>query len=78
LLGGEGYGRVDLRVTEEGSPYVLEVNPNPDLSSDAGFANMARALGWTYDTLVGKIVDEAVTRSSSRSSGVARASGAVA
>lgn len=78
LLGGEGYGRVDLRVTEEGSPYVLEVNPNPDLSSDAGFANMARALGWTYDTLVGKIVDEALSRPSSRPSGVALASEALA
>jgi len=62
LLGGEGYGRVDLRVTENGSPYVLEVNPNPDLSSDAGFANMARVRGWNYDAVVGKVVEEALTR----------------
>lgn len=62
LLGGEGYGRVDLRVTEDGSPYVLEVNPNPDLSSDAGFANMARVRGWNYDAVVGKVVEEALAR----------------
>ena len=32
----KGYGRVDLQVTEQGEVYVLEVNPNPDLSMDAG------------------------------------------
>lgn len=61
-LGGEGYGRVDLRVTADGHPWVLEVNPNPDLSSDAGFARMGRARGWDYDTLVTKIVEEALAR----------------
>ena len=42
---GEGYGRVDLRVDEQGQPWVLEVNPCPDLSSDAGLARMGRAVG---------------------------------
>ena len=59
---GEGYGRVDLRVTEDGQPYVLEVNPSPDLSSNAGLARMAQAFGWDYDELVNQIVDEALTR----------------
>jgi D-alanine-D-alanine ligase len=62
-LGGEGYGRVDMRVTSEGEPWVLEVNPNPDLSTDAGFAGMARVHGWDYDALVGQVVQEALTRS---------------
>jgi D-alanine-D-alanine ligase len=61
-LGGEGYGRVDLRVTEDGRPWVLEVNPNPDISGDAGFARMARARGWDYDALVSTVVAEAMTR----------------
>ncbi len=56
-VGGRGYGRVDLRVDREGQPWVLEVNPNPDLSTDAGLANMARAYGWTYDELVLQIVE---------------------
>lgn len=61
-LGGEGYGRVDMRVSAEGQPYVLEVNPNPDLSTDAGYACMARAEGWDYDTLVANVVKEAMDR----------------
>ena len=62
-LGGEGYGRVDMRISPEGEPWVLEVNPNPDLSTDAGFAGMARVHGWDYDALVGQVVEEAMTRS---------------
>jgi len=62
LTGAEGYGRVDLRVTDDGQPYVLEVNPCPDLSSNAGLARMGQAYGWSYDELVHQIVDEALTR----------------
>jgi D-alanine-D-alanine ligase len=63
VSGGEGYGRVDLRVTEDGRPYVLEVNPCADLSADAGLARMGRAFGWSYDDLVLQILDEALMRS---------------
>ena len=75
MSGGEGYGRVDLRVNGEGQPYVLEVNPCPDLSSDAGLARMGRAFGWSYDDLVMQIVDEALTRSQSHRAAAALVSG---
>ncbi|MGH7497503.1 MAG: D-alanine--D-alanine ligase family protein, partial [Gemmatimonadales bacterium] len=75
MASGEGYGRVDLRVTEEGQPYVLEVNPCPDLSSNAGLARMGRAFGWSYDELVMQVVDEALMRSQSHSAAAALVSG---
>ncbi|NOT09113.1 MAG: hypothetical protein HOP28_13015 [Gemmatimonadales bacterium] len=62
LTGSKGYGRVDLRITEQGEVFVLEVNPNPDLSIDAGLARMARARGWEYGELLLKVVDEASER----------------
>ena len=52
---GHGYGRVDFRLDDEGSPWLLEVNPNPDSSPDDGLAYMAMAHGWTYDELVMRI-----------------------
>ena len=62
LAGSQGYGRVDLRITESGEVYVLEVNPNPDLSSDAGLTRMARARGWEYGELIMRVVEEALSR----------------
>lgn len=59
---GRGYGRVDLRVDGKGRPWVLEVNPNPDISEDAGLANMARARGWSYADLILAIVEAALVR----------------
>jgi D-alanine-D-alanine ligase len=61
-----GYGRIDIRIAPDGHPYVLEVNPNPDISDDAGLSRMASALGWDYDTLILKVVDEALGRSERR------------
>jgi D-alanine-D-alanine ligase len=75
MASGEGYGRVDLRVNEDGQPYVLEVNPCPDLSSNAGLARMGRAFGWSYDDLVMQVVDEALMRSQSQNAAAALVSG---
>lgn len=58
-VNGWGYGRVDLRIDTDGCPWVIEVNPNPDISSDAGLVRMAKAYGWSHEDLVHHIVDTA-------------------
>lgn len=57
---GKGYGRVDLRVDAEGRPWVLEVNPNPDLTDEAGLSRMGRAAGWDYPELIRRIAEVAL------------------
>ncbi len=78
LTEGEGYGRVDLRVDSSGQPYVLEVNPNPDLSDSAGLSRMAKVFGWEYEELIFRVVEEALGRSHSRQAAAALVSGASA
>jgi D-alanine-D-alanine ligase len=67
-LDGAGYGRVDFRIAEDGMPFILEVNPNPDLSPSCGLAHMAGIHGWSYHELVGIIVEEALERAGSSTS----------
>jgi D-alanine-D-alanine ligase len=64
---GYGYGRVDLRVDRAGQPWILEVNPDPDISDDAGLSRMAEAAGWSYEELIFKIAELALSSESRRS-----------
>lgn len=52
-----GYARIDLRLGEDGRPYVIEANPNPALSHDEDFAESARAAGIEYGALLQRIVN---------------------
>lgn len=56
------YGRVDMRLQADGRVHVIEVNPNPWLSSKAEFAMAARKSGRTYTQLVEEIVELAMAR----------------
>jgi D-alanine-D-alanine ligase len=56
------YGRLDLRVTDEGKVYVIEANPNPWLDPAAEFAMAAKESGRSYKELIGEIVELAMKR----------------
>jgi D-alanine-D-alanine ligase len=62
LAGGEGYGRVDLRIDRAGKPWILEVNSNPDISPDAGLARMARVAGLEYADMIHAVCETALKR----------------
>lgn len=51
------YGRIDIRVDSKGKIYVLEVNANPCLSPDAGFAAATDKAGMTYSDFVKDLLD---------------------
>jgi D-alanine-D-alanine ligase len=59
-VGGQGYGRVDLRIDESGRPWILEVNANPDISPDAGLARMAGVAGMDYPAVIKRICEHAL------------------
>jgi len=62
LVGGHGYGRVDMRIDGAGRPWILEVNANPDVAPDAGFARMASVAGIEYPALVRTLCELALER----------------
>ena len=62
VMGCRDYGRVDFRLSPDNQPYILEVNPNPDISPEAGLARSARASGRTYSQLIGEVVGLALQR----------------
>lgn len=52
--------RVDVRVDKEGKPWVLELNVNPSLALEAGFAGAAAVAGLEYPSLIERIVNDAL------------------
>ncbi|MHB8863639.1 MAG: D-alanine--D-alanine ligase family protein [Pirellulaceae bacterium] len=56
------YGRIDLRLTEAGEIYVIEVNANCYLEQESEYAMAAAATGIEYNELIARIVEAAQER----------------
>jgi D-alanine-D-alanine ligase len=60
-VGCRDYGRIDLRV-RDGIYYILDVNPNADISSDASLACAAELVGYSYGEAASRIIRLAAGR----------------
>jgi D-alanine-D-alanine ligase len=62
LTGCRDYARIDFRVRLPGRPYILEVNPNPDFSPDAGMSGGLQSAGMTHAQFTVRLVKNALER----------------
>ncbi len=58
------YARVDLRLDATGQIYVIDVNPNPDISPQAGMARAIGVYGLTFQEFVRGLLERAFRRKS--------------
>lgn len=66
-IGLTGYGRIDMRMrASDNKLFVLEANPNPDISEDAGFMRAAGTSGRTFDGTINEILLLAIEKKSMR------------
>ncbi len=57
----DGYARVDFRVDENGQPWILEINSNPCLSPDAGFAAALHNAGIPFFNAIDQVINAALS-----------------
>jgi D-alanine-D-alanine ligase len=62
VLGCRDYARVDFRVRPNGTPYILEVNPNPDFSPEAGLSGALQTAGITHAQFTVELIWNALGR----------------
>ena len=62
ILGLSGYGRIDFRLKEDGRPYFLEANPNPEIARFEEFSSAADSAGIPYEKLLQKILNLGLQR----------------
>lgn len=62
ITGCTDYARLDLRLTKDNKVYVLEVNPNPDLTEGVSFMESSEHIGLSFGETLGRIVECALKR----------------
>jgi D-alanine-D-alanine ligase len=61
-LGCRDFARLDFRVSAQGMPYFLEINPLPGLGTHSDLVIMAKKLGWTHKELISAVLNAALKR----------------
>jgi D-alanine-D-alanine ligase len=56
------YARIDMRYSQAGQPYIIDVNPNPDISLSGGFFRAITAGNITYTQFVQQVVESTLKR----------------
>jgi D-alanine-D-alanine ligase len=56
------FARVDFRISTDGIPYFIEINPLPGLGTYSDLIIMAIKMGWTHQQLIGEVLDAALKR----------------
>lgn len=56
ILGCETYSRADFLLTEEGVPYILEVNTLPGMTPTSLFPDAAKSIGISYEEMIEQFV----------------------
>lgn len=63
VLGCRDIARIDFKISPDGEPYFLEINPLPGLNPGSGdLPIMASKMGWTYQELISNVVNNALRR----------------
>jgi D-alanine-D-alanine ligase len=52
----KGYARADFRIDSAGKPWLLEINPNPDIGPESGFMAASRRAGLDEEDVLHRIV----------------------
>jgi len=58
LIGGRGWGRVDMMLDSLGNPYLLEVNTSPGMTDHSLVPMAARVAGLDFDALCVAILEQ--------------------
>jgi D-alanine-D-alanine ligase len=62
MLGCRDFSRIDFRVSADGIPYMLEINPLPGLGDYSDLVIMAVKLGWKHEALIASVFNAALER----------------
>ncbi len=56
------FARIDLRISSDGTPYFIEINPLPGLGTHSDLVIMAIKLGWAHKELINAVLEASLKR----------------